>query len=69
MEILEVEVEFLTDEVEEIEVDVNELDDEMTVLEEAVFGKCLLSIAVIYRLFDLVFSYCDGNGKNKIRKY
>ena len=37
MEILEVEVEFLTDEVEEIEVDVNQLDDEITVVEEMVF--------------------------------
>ena len=32
-----VEVEFLTDEVEEIEVDVNQLDDEMTVVEEMTF--------------------------------
>ena len=39
MEILEVEVEFLTDEVEEIEVDVNQLDDEMTVIEETVIGN------------------------------
>ena len=39
MEILEVEVEFLKDEVEEIEVDVNQLDDEMTVMEETVIGN------------------------------
>ena len=39
MEILEVEVEFLTDEVEEIEVDVNQLDNSMTVVEETVIGN------------------------------
>ena len=39
MEILEVEVEFLTDEVEEIEVDVNQVDDRMTVVEETVIGN------------------------------
>ena len=38
MEILEAEVEFLTDEVEEIEVDVNQVDDRVTLLEETVIG-------------------------------
>ena len=39
MEILEVQVEFLTDEVEESEVDINQLDDQMTVVEEMVTGN------------------------------
>ena len=47
VEILEVEVASLTDDVEDIEIDVNQVDDRMTLMEETVIGKDYQDVLIV----------------------
>ena len=54
VEILEVEVASLTDDVEDIEIDVNQVDDRMTLMEETVIGKDYQDVLIVACLSYLI---------------